>query len=173
MKIIINGEILEVSGGGALPEGTVAIKPLTQAEYNALTDAEKQADVVYAITDDDYGGSSSGEVYSTKEIRIGTWVDGKPIYKKTVIFDNLVIKGFSTPTDVSSSFEDVDAIVRDEVFVRYVYENVSYADPADAHFVFRNGVLSMARLRGTISITATPAIATLWYTKTTDTGGAS
>ena len=83
MKISINGEILEVSG---LPEGAVPVKPLTKAEYDALTDAEKQADVVYAITDDGGSGSSSGdsseEIYSTEEVRIGTWIDGKPLNGK-------------------------------------------------------------------------------------------
>ena len=89
MKIAINGEILEVSGGGGLPEGTVAVKPLTQAEYDALTDEEKQADVVYAITDDGGSGdsgNSSEEIYSTEETRIGTWIDGKPLYRKVVSF---------------------------------------------------------------------------------------
>lgn len=87
MKIAINGEILEVSGGGGLPEGTVAVKPLTQAEYDALTDEEKQADVVYAITDDGGSGdSSSEEIYSTEETRIGTWIDGKPLYRRVFRF---------------------------------------------------------------------------------------
>lgn len=27
----------------------------------------------------------AGEVYSTEEIRIGTWIDGKPLYKKTFV----------------------------------------------------------------------------------------
>lgn len=28
------------------------------------------------------GGGSSGEIYSTEETRIGTWIDGKPLYRK-------------------------------------------------------------------------------------------
>lgn len=31
------------------------------------------------------GGSSGGEVYSTEETRIGTWIDGKPIYRKVFV----------------------------------------------------------------------------------------
>ena len=30
------------------------------------------------------GGGASSEVYSTDEIEIGTWIDGKPIYQKVV-----------------------------------------------------------------------------------------
>lgn len=62
-------------------------KTLTQAEYNALSEEEKQADILYAITDDggsSGGGASTGEVYSTEETQIGTWIDGKPLYRKVV-----------------------------------------------------------------------------------------
>lgn len=82
-------------------------KTLTQAEYDALTEAEKQADILYAITDDGGsagGGTSTGEVYSTEEQRIGTWIDGKPLYQKTFTgtvssngaFPNIVIAGVQT-----------------------------------------------------------------------------
>ena len=30
------------------------------------------------------GGESAGEVYSTEETRIGTWINGKPLYRKVV-----------------------------------------------------------------------------------------
>lgn len=54
MKVAINGEILEVSGGGGSP-----------------------------------GDSSSEEIYSTDEARVGTWIDGKPLYRKTFAGDNI------------------------------------------------------------------------------------
>ena len=31
-------------------------------------------------------GDSANEVYSTDEMVIGTWIDGKPLYRKTFIF---------------------------------------------------------------------------------------
>lgn len=73
----------DVMNGSGTP-----VSVLTKAEYDALTDAEKQADVMYAITDDASGGgggSSGGEVYSTEETRIGTWIDGKPLYSRVVV----------------------------------------------------------------------------------------
>lgn len=30
-------------------------------------------------------GGTSGEVYSTEETRIGTWIDGKPVYRRTFV----------------------------------------------------------------------------------------
>jgi len=40
------------------------------------------------------GDGSSEEVYSTEEVRIGTWIDGKPLYRR-------VISG-TTPTKANS-----------------------------------------------------------------------
>lgn len=34
-----------------------------------------------------------GEVYSTSEVRIGTWIDGKPLYRKVVVYKNTEIIG--------------------------------------------------------------------------------
>ena len=42
--------------------------------------------------------SSSGEVYSTDETAIGTWIDGKTLYRK--VFTN-VTNGYSTGLDSS------------------------------------------------------------------------
>lgn len=36
------------------------------------------------------GGGSSQEIYSTEETRIGTWIDGKPLYRKVFISRNIV-----------------------------------------------------------------------------------
>lgn len=69
MKIIINGEVVEVGGGGG-----------------------------------------SEDVYSTEETRIGTWIDGKPVYRKTWVGTSPNISetkafdlGFSIDTLVNSS----------------------------------------------------------------------
>lgn len=39
-------------------------------------------------TTDDSGGGSSGHNYSTTEQVIGTWIDGKPLYEKTLDFSS-------------------------------------------------------------------------------------
>lgn len=124
---------LPEGGGGSIP-GDVPLLVKTSAEYEALSDAEKQADVMYALTDDsssDGDGDNAGvasfngrtgavmpqegdytadmvgaatmeqvdeaidakldtytplDVYSTEELRIGTWIDGRPLYRKVVEF---------------------------------------------------------------------------------------
>ena len=65
------------------------VRSVTQAEYDLLTEEQKKG--LFVITDaqsgsggeaGDTGADSCGEVYSTEETRIGTWIDGKPIYRK-------------------------------------------------------------------------------------------
>ena len=49
------------------------------------------------------GGSSSGsgEVYSTEEIAIGTWIDGKTIYRKVISMDLPTVKSGQTHSAVT------------------------------------------------------------------------
>ncbi len=68
------------------------VKPLTKLEYETLSEEEKQADIVYILTDQVSNGNGSGnegssyeEVYSTGERVIGKWVDGKPLYQRTFL----------------------------------------------------------------------------------------
>lgn len=47
------------------------------------------------------GGSSASENYSTEETRIGTWIDGKPLYRKVYVFDVT-----ATPSQQAIIFDD-------------------------------------------------------------------
>lgn len=63
---------------------------------------------VYAPTSSGGGGSSSHN-YSTEEQIVGTWIDGKPIYEKTLIFENQYLaSGF---TDLSHGISNVDMYI--------------------------------------------------------------
>lgn len=54
------GDGVEITQTETGPEISVSLptKTVTKTEYNALTDAEKQAEVLYAVTDDSPGGGS-------------------------------------------------------------------------------------------------------------------
>lgn len=65
MKIVINGETAEIPSGGG--SGGVTMDQVNDAIDTKLDAYEPQ------------------EVYSTEETRIGTWIDGKPIYQKTCV----------------------------------------------------------------------------------------
>lgn len=86
MKLIINGESVDISGGA-----DVNVTVLTEEEFNTLPEFE-QNNGVYFISGEVDSGNSGGsseslDVYSTEEKRIGTWIDGKPLYRKVAIFN--------------------------------------------------------------------------------------
>lgn len=60
-------------------------KELTRAQYNALSDAVKNNGTIYFITDGNPLPAASTESYSTTEQVVGTWIDGKPLYQKTIV----------------------------------------------------------------------------------------
>lgn len=45
------------------------------------------AEAVRGIPSGGSGDPSAGEIYSTEETRIGTWIDGKPLYRKVAQFN--------------------------------------------------------------------------------------
>ena len=83
MALYINGN--KTGGGGG---GNSNMRELTQAEYDALTTEEKNNGTVYYITDgdDSNGGYQLIQpiIYSEEEREVGVWVDGKPLYQKTI-----------------------------------------------------------------------------------------
>ena len=109
------------------PEGTLGSDnsvTLTRAEYDALSDKEKDSDTTYYISDEDaqpnafsvpftsnkYTASNTGDAlnevkteleetnsnlnniisYSSEEKEVGTFLDGKTIYKKKLLFGRYV-----------------------------------------------------------------------------------
>lgn len=56
------------------------------------------------------GGESAGEVYSTEETRIGTWIDGKPLYRRVYTTSSPSGKG-SWAKVVSNITENIDRII--------------------------------------------------------------
>lgn len=65
MKLIINGEEAKIPFGSS---GGVTMDQVNSAIETKLDTYEPQ------------------EVYSTEEVRIGTWIDGKPLYRKCYTF---------------------------------------------------------------------------------------
>lgn len=92
------------------------------------------------------GGGSSGEIYSTEETRIGTWIDGKPLYRVMVntstgsVENNVNIIG-----DVSSGTDVVT-----KIFGMAIIGESSYVIPCSAIDigVDNNKIISVPRYRG-------------------------
>lgn len=71
---------------------------LTRAEYDALPASKYTDGILYCIKDDGIveGDKYAPVIYSLEEREIGVWIDGKPLYQKTIV---LPISDFSTTTD--------------------------------------------------------------------------
>lgn len=74
--LIVNG--IDYSNGGG---GSAIVEYGTTEEFKAVKDS-LPVGTSYCITDD---YDEYGERYSTNERRIGTWIDGKPLYQKLVV----------------------------------------------------------------------------------------
>ena len=108
-SVNIGGTVYDIGGGNT------NYQELTQAEYDALTEAEKTNGTLYFITDGGGGGggSSSGINYSTTEHPVGTDEDDKTIYEKTWKLSstiNISSSGVNLPSEVNSDLLSVGAI---------------------------------------------------------------
>lgn len=99
-KIVVDGKVFDLPGGNTGVDFTVD-DTLNMSENNILSvsnpnkgiisqedfdrlSSEEQKRGTYIIPTND-AGFSGGEVYSKDEIRIGTWIDGEPLYRKVYI----------------------------------------------------------------------------------------
>lgn len=179
-KIMLND--IEYTAGGSGGSNDVE---LTWAEYQALSYAEKMNGSNYFITD---AVPESKEIqpviYSDTEREIGVWRDGKPLYQKTIYVDDI---GTGSPTEISLAGLDIDTAI--DIQAQVTYESntgkwhlLPYIEPGSPN--------SSIGLR--IELNTTPQrlylipgsdyasgaqwylnhfLATIQYTKTTDTAG--
>ena len=102
---------------------------LTQAQYNALSYAEKHNGCMYYITD--AGGPSGkftpiglGECYSTEERTIGCWTDGKPLYQKTyLVGDSSITTNLISALNIETAVDLYVIDYSDNIQINY---NLSY-----------------------------------------------
>ena len=112
--------------------------------------------------------------YSTEEKVIGTWIDGKPVYEKTIHIDSIS----STSFTVNHGISNLKEIVSLDGSIRGTMSNAYYYEPLNDHAGMNSGdstrvadinqtIISVQVGSGRAS-TATDANITLRYTKTTD-----
>ena len=135
-------------------------------KYNATTQKWENAN--------ESGGGSID--YSTSEQRIGTWIDGKPLYQKTVTVPNT--SAWSNNSTFSNGVSDADMI--------WVYDGFIYDNRSTQKFVYPNPMVQTTnRLSFNIDLNDKSkfkvscdttfsanadryAVLTVRYTKTTD-----
>ena len=107
------------------------------------------------------------EVYSTEEQVIGTWIDGKPIYRKVLICTTDTALGYS-----GSDYDDWKPVPGWTVTIPNINEYVNVNSPITAgkrvdYTIRSNKTLQFYSLSGTHTVQkGSPLI--IEYTKTTD-----
>ena len=119
--------------------------------------------------------SSRENNYSTEEQRIGTWIDGKPLYQKTFLFDSRI--NVSSENWTQSSISILDNNIKSIIDVNgFVFNNITTKDSVFAVYPLLCSVNTTA-FSNVAFLTPRNAIndsidgVTLQYTKTTDGGG--
>lgn len=117
----------------------------------------------------DGSGSSNETVYSTEETRIGTWIDGKPLYRRIIPFENVAVKS-GVPSDaiiIKIGDFGIDALINGRCEFKTDFNNtkcvsIALCEPASNTITIRtkNFITSNA-------YSATGSYI-LEYTKTTD-----
>lgn len=67
----------------------------------------------------------NGHTYSTTEQVVGTWVDGKPVYEKTILIGNVAR---NNNVSVSSGISNIDKVIELKGFGEQIADNSSWAD---------------------------------------------
>lgn len=151
---------------------SLPVAAMTQAEYEALSEEEKQDDTVRIITDDsppagESSPSPSLDVYSTEETRIGTWIDGKPIYRIVLsgtTGSNTTIAD-TTPLAIETVVS-VHGIVKNKNGYVYPVPNNTSSGYISIYLTTRNETVNIST--SIESLTSRPITIILEYTKTTD-----
>ena len=171
-KLISNG--INYTGGGG---GSAEIVEMTQAEYDALPDTKLTDGVLRAIKDE-YSPADTkmvglAECYSTTEKQVGCWVDGKPLYQKTISYDNTS----NTTISINVASLNIDRLVDTKLSSK----NVQGSQVASAYYSGYNTdklrcwyeppTTSLYIERGDEYAKTSDGYITIRYTKTTDTAG--
>lgn len=176
------GSQLTAGDGMTIADGVASVDTpvqgiFTQSEYDDLPEDKKNKGM-YVIKDaggGSGGGGGSSDIYSTEETRIGTWIDGKPLYRKVVEFTFPSSGGWHN----GPSYGEVDTITRFEGFVnasdggalRLPYLNTGSSWSVGINPDKVNGnVIRLDIGNSTASIVVNqPAFVIIEYTKPTDT----
>lgn len=138
----------------------------TQAEFDALTE-EQKASGTYFVDEGQNGGCFGGNSYSTKEVIIGTWIDGKPLYRKT--FAGITPSGpLNKRVEIDTHFLEPNSKV---INIYGTVHNGTYYRPLSVLQYFLTEIDDNGKI--TVFMTEqdllnSPLIVTAEYTKTTD-----
>ena len=139
--------------------------------YTNYTSRPTNTSVLYCIKyEPTYFMKMADHIYSYEERLVGTWVDGKPLYEKTVNFGALPN---ATTKEVPHGIENVDVIWVHDGYVKNESANWCYplilSSPYNIAHDWSIGIATNKIIAYTgVDQTSSAAMVTLRYTKTTD-----
>ena len=118
--------------------------------------------------------------YSTEEQNTGIkWIDGKPLYQKTINFNNQVTTNKAWTNNICGTINSGIKIVNYEGWFGYFYQSYTvtryarfeyYRSPDEYYTAIINDTGDDINVRPNFGeVTMTLSDVTIWYTKTTDT----
>lgn len=130
------------------------IKALDSMPIGTIVDYDGQA------SDIPIGWEEVGNDYSTTEINTGkTWIDGKPIYRKTINASNI-------GTAFSTGVSNIDKLFFDNTYSYVYYDSTHFYLLSRGNFVYDKTTNKIVAENTAIS--SWNAYITIEYTKTTD-----
>ena len=131
---------------------------ITESKYRELFTWDEVEAYVNA-----HSGGGSGMNYSTEEQVVGTWIDGKPLYQRSIS-----IAGVSIPTNQTVTIY-TQANIKMKYFSGYLTENdTTYVIPEVGVRIRQSGDNIQISSQSGASWTISEGYVTIRYTKTTD-----
>ena len=113
-----------------------------------------------------------GEIYSETETRIGTWVDGKPLYRQVVFVSSSI--NANTEAASSTSIQNVDNVIKLYGFCIWGVSSSNFNFPIPYISKENNQRVQIFFNDNKVKVGTNMAITNVYsiieYTKTTDTG---
>ena len=158
----VNGNSQYTGTYSELISGTLKIKNVGNS-YSGV--AIEHVTIQYTKTTDASVAIGTENDYSTDEMIIGTWIDGKPIYQKTVTAIDITIPRDSEVN--CGTLTSYDTIIRADAFVYDQYNHVCTSLWIGA-YVDANGNIMLGQVFSPNGLANCEAYITIQYTKTTD-----
>lgn len=122
------------------------------------------------VGNDIYSVAKVGDCYSTTERQIGCYTDGKPLYQKTIDMGTLSAGTYKTVLYSNVGISDIEHVAYIDIIINDVY-NVNFNRPDNVNAEFYSQLVPTGIFLRAFNTAVTRAIATIRYTKTTDTAG--
>lgn len=153
MKVIIDGKEAKIPSGGSS-------SGVTMGQVNSAIDTKLDA-------------YEPQEVYSTEEVRIGTWIDGKPLYRRvfnttspSVIETAAVVLGLDASLKIIDISGFLEGVYNNDRYMLNTYlDGTRYIRASYSNYNNQHGIWMVV---GNDALKNRPVTLILEYTKTTD-----